>query len=170
MSRSLRAFPALALLLVFAAISCCASRLSATTFYVDCDHGKDSASGRSLKSTWQHLDAVNSFALKEGFHPGDSILLKRGCRWHEQLELLNSNKSGPLTNSGKDGAPITISAYGIGDLPTIDGADSVTGWRPAGPSTCWDSRCSRAPSSCCCTGCRKPARPVRSPLRGCSAG
>src|SRR6201993_4522148 len=128
-------FPALALLLVFAAMSCCAIRLSATTFYVDCDRGKDSASGRSLKSTWQHLDAVNSFALKEGFHPGDSILLKRGCRWHEQLELPNSKKSGPLTNSGKDGESITISAYGIGDLPTIDGADTVTGWRPAGPST-----------------------------------
>src|ERR1700761_2392310 len=130
-----RLFSVLPPLLILAAVSCCASRLSATTFYVDCDHGKDSASGHSLKSTCQHLDAVNSFALKEGFHPGDSILLKRGCRWHEQLELLNSNKSGPLTNSGKDGAPITISAYGIGDLPTIDGADAVTGWRPAGPST-----------------------------------
>src|ERR1700735_423437 len=125
-----RPFPVFAPLLIFAAMGCCAIRLSATTFYVDCDHGKDSARGHSLKATWQHLDAVNSFALKQGFHPGDSILLKRGCRWHEQLELLNNNKSGPLTNSGKDGELIAIFAYGIGDLPTIDGADTATGWKP----------------------------------------
>lgn len=130
-----RLFPVFAPVLIFAAMSCCAIRLSATTFYVDCDHGKDSASGHSLKSTWQHLGAVNSFARIEGFHPGDSILLKRGCRWHEQLELLNGNNSGPLTNSGRNGAPITISAYGIGDLPTIDGADAATSWKPAGPGT-----------------------------------
>jgi hypothetical protein len=129
-----RLLPILPPLLILAVMSCCAIRLRATTFYVDCDHGKDSASGHSLKSAWQHLDAVNSFALKEGFHPGDSILLKRGCRWREQLELMNSNKSGPLKNSGKDGEPITISAYGVGDLPTIDGADTATGWKPAGPS------------------------------------
>ena len=64
-----RLFRALPPLLIFAVMTSCAIRLSATTFYVDCDHGKDSASGRSLKSTWQHLDAVNSFALKK-----DSIL------------------------------------------------------------------------------------------------
>jgi len=83
-------------------------------------------------SAWQHLAKINSFAQQQGFRPGDSILLKRGCRWHEQLELIHSNSSGAPLNSGKDGAPITISAYGHGDFPTIDGADAATGWKPAG--------------------------------------
>jgi Right handed beta helix region len=113
-----------------------AVRLSAETFYVDCGRGADSGNGHSVTSAWQHLEAVNSFARKQGLHPGDSILLKRGCRWHEQLELVNSNSSGPLANSGKDGAPITISAYGSGDLPTIDGADTAaTDWKPVGAAT-----------------------------------
>lgn len=119
-------------LFIAAVIISFAGRLSAETYYVDCDHGADSANGHSVTAAWQHLEAVNSFAQQQGFRPGDSILLKRSCRWREQLELINSNSSGPAKNSGKDGAPITISAYGQGDFPTIDGADSTTGWKPAG--------------------------------------
>ena len=109
--------------------------LHATAFYVSCDRGSDSADGHSQQTSWQHLQAVNAYAQKRGFQPGDSILLKRGCRWREQMELLNSNPSGSLPNSGSDGKPITISSYGTGDFPTIDGADLATAWKSAAPGT-----------------------------------
>lgn len=118
--------------LIWVAIGCFAVRLSAEVYYIDCQRGADSASGHSIKNAWQHLSAVNSYAQQQGFHPGDSILLKRGCRWREQLELIHTNNPDAPQNSGKTGSPITISAYGTGDFPTIDAADSVSGWKPAG--------------------------------------
>jgi Right handed beta helix region len=109
--------------------------LSAATFYVDCAHGSDHADGRSLRSAWQHLETINAYARREGFHPGDSILLKRGCRWREQMELSSLNTSGSLLNSGSDRQPITITAYGTGDFPTIDGADLASEWKSVVPGT-----------------------------------
>lgn len=101
----------------------------AATFYVNCVNGSDRADGRSLRSPWQHLEAVNTYARRAGFRPGDSIQLRRGCRWREQLELSNPNLSGAVPNSGSDRQPITITSYGTGDFATIDGADVVSGWK-----------------------------------------
>jgi hypothetical protein len=101
----------------------------ATTFYVNCVNGSDRANGRSLRGSWQHLDAISTYARKEGFRPGDFIQLRRGCRWREQLELSNTNLAGSISNSGNDRQPITITSYGTGDFPTIDGADAVSGWK-----------------------------------------
>ncbi len=100
----------------------------ATTYYVDSKAGSDRASGTSAATAWQHLSAVNAFATGKGFHAGDKILLKNGSRWGEQMEL----KAGGGTNSGAAGDVLTISSYGQGDLPTIDGADAVKGWTSAG--------------------------------------
>jgi hypothetical protein len=104
-------------------------RLSAATFYVNCDGGSDRADGHSPRTSWQHLQTINTYAQQHGFRPGDSILLKRGCRWREQMELLNNNSSGSPPNSGNDRQVITIASYGTGDFPTIDGADLASGWK-----------------------------------------
>ncbi len=107
--------------------------LHAAAFHVDCDHGSDRATGRTAETAWQHLQAVNEYAADHGFGPGDSILLKRGCRWREELDLLNTNSSGALRNSGIADKPIVIASYGAGDLPTIDGADLLAGWKNVAP-------------------------------------
>ena len=106
---------------------------NATKYYVDSVHGSDTANGLSPQTAWQHLSVVNHFASERGFGPGAEILLKRGCRWLEQIELLNKNSSGALPNSGTAENPIIISSYGVGDFPTLDGADVIGGWVNAGP-------------------------------------
>ncbi len=105
-----------------------ATAARATTYYVDSKAGSDGANGTTATTAWQHLKAVNTFAAGRGFHAGDKILLKNGSRWGEQLELAASNS----TNSGAAGNVLTISSYGQGEMPTIDGADEVKGWTSAG--------------------------------------
>ena len=100
----------------------------AATYYVDSKAGSDNANGTTAGTAWQHLSAVNAFAAGKGFHAGDKILLKNGSRWGEQIEIKGAGGS----NSGSAGSVLTISSYGQGDLPTIDGADVVKGWTSAG--------------------------------------
>ncbi len=70
---------------------------------------------------------MNSAALQ----PGDTVLLKLGDLWREQLEI---------TWSGTAGAFITFSAYGSGAKPRILGSEPATDW-PAveGHSDIWRS-------------------------------
>jgi parallel beta-helix repeat protein len=84
--------------------------LRATTYYVDSAKGNDNSPGTSADSPWRSLAKVNS----SKFSPGDSVLLCRGSVWREQLNF---------PSSGSSGAPISIDAYGTGDLPVISGAD-----------------------------------------------
>ncbi len=79
-----------------------------TTYYVDVENGSDSNTGISPDSAWQTLDKVNSFT----FAPGDTIRLKSGCSWNGVLA--------PKGN-GAEGNPITISSYGEGSRPIING-------------------------------------------------
>ncbi len=104
------------------------ARAHGTEYYSDCIHGSDSADGRSPQSAWQHLAAVHAFSAEHGFLPGDKILLKRGCRWREELELQSQAEPAIGRNSGTQENPLQISAFGTGDLPTLDGADEVTHW------------------------------------------
>jgi len=91
-----------------------ATRAAANSFYID-SSGSDTNSGRSPSSPWKTLARINSTALG----PGDTVYLKRGSLWRETL-IVNG--------SGAAGAPITITAYGVGALPAISGANVVTGW------------------------------------------
>ena len=79
-----------------------------TTYYLDSTSGKDTNSGTSPDSAWQTLNKVNSVT----FGPGDTILLRRGCIWVGTLY--------PKGSGSADGR-ITIDAYGIGNLPLING-------------------------------------------------
>ena len=53
------------------------------------------------------------------FSAGDSILLRKGQTWREQLTV---------PSSGSAGSPITFGAYGTGDDPIINGADVIGTW------------------------------------------
>ena len=91
--------------------------LAAAAYHLDCRSGRDGADGLTPETAWRSLARADQQALR----PGDSLLLLRDCRW-----------GGPLYApwSGTANAPITIGAYGDGELPTIQNSDEeieVTG-------------------------------------------
>jgi len=53
------------------------------------------------------------------FNPGDQILFRKGRVWREQLKI---------TSSGSEDNPIIFGSYGVGDNPTINGANIITSW------------------------------------------
>ncbi|MBM7569201.1 right-handed parallel beta-helix repeat-containing protein [Paenibacillus sacheonensis] len=79
-----------------------------TVYYVDSASGNDSNSGTGTSSAWQSLAKVNS----QTFQPGDQILFKAGGSWTGTLE--------PKGNGDSTGQ-ITISKYGTGNKPHIEG-------------------------------------------------
>src|ERR1700747_778610 len=104
--------------LLFFLVSCPAAYGS--TYYVDSAKGSDDNGGTTPSAAWKSLAKISSFK----FSPGDTIFLRRGSLWHEELDF---------PSSGSAAAPITIDAYGEGALPVIDGADLVpsSSWKPA---------------------------------------
>ena len=96
--------------LVFCLLAVCPVR--ATTYYVDAERGNDSNSGTSVSAAWKSINKLN----QEKFRPGDSILLRRGQVWREQLSM---------QSSGQAQQPILLDAFGEGPLPEINGADMV---------------------------------------------
>src|SRR5262245_24532494 len=72
------------------------------TYYVDAKNGNDLNSGTSPSSAWKSLEKINAFQ----FQPGDSILLKRGGTWREQLNF---------PSSGAEGRLIVLDAYDTGE-------------------------------------------------------
>ncbi|MFO7445619.1 MAG: right-handed parallel beta-helix repeat-containing protein [Ignavibacteriaceae bacterium] len=87
----------------------------ATTYYVDFENGNDSFRGTSESEAWRTISKVNS----QTFQAGNVVLLKRGGKWREQLNI---------KNSGSAGSPVTVGSYGSGDKPVISGADLLTGF------------------------------------------
>lgn len=85
------------------------------TYYLDGLSGNDSSPGTSSRSPWKTLSRIQSQTIK----PGDTILLKRGRLWREQLSI---------TSSGTSKKRITFGAYGSGPKPIIIGSEEVTGW------------------------------------------
>lgn len=76
------------------------------TYYVDCATGHDGADGHSPATAWRSVRAVSA----REFHPGDSILLRRGTT------CLGSMWP---KGSGAPGAPIVLDAWGDGPLPKV---------------------------------------------------
>jgi len=77
-----------------------------TTYFIDCNVGKDSNSGTSSSQAWRSLAKANSAPLV----PGDSLLFIRGCKW---TGTLNAAWNGTAAQQ------ILIGAYGSGALPRI---------------------------------------------------
>lgn len=81
--------------------------------YVDSETGSDSNSGTGPCDALATLGAAQTAATAIG--DGASIGLARGSYWREELRL-NSLES------------VTVAGYGEGNLPIIDGAETVEGW------------------------------------------
>jgi hypothetical protein len=90
---------------------------SATTYYVSQSAGSDSSNGLTEATAFKTIAKVNASKIMKA---GDSVLLRRGDVWHEQLVV---PASGVSTRSR-----FVIDAYGTGAAPVIDGADAVSGW------------------------------------------
>jgi hypothetical protein len=85
---------------------------SGTIYYVSASTGSDANSGLSARQPWKSLHRVNCAMLAAG----DSVLLRRGDTWHEQLRP---------GSSGSTGSPIRFAAYGDGARPKISGSDVI---------------------------------------------
>ncbi len=81
-------------------------RRLAPTYYVDATGGNDSADGKSPETAWKSVWKLQTST----FNPGDTILFKRGETWNGRLDFFHS---------GQEGQPITLGAYGEGDMPTL---------------------------------------------------
>jgi hypothetical protein len=75
------------------------------TYFID-SAGNNQHSGTSASEAWADFTNLSS----RTFLPGDSILLKRGCVWHQRFSL---------NGTGSPGRFITIAAYGTGNRPKI---------------------------------------------------
>ena len=77
------------------------------SYYVNAVSGDDGNSGTCPQQALKSLYAVNRLTL----NPGDQVLLARGSVFSHQYLHLRAR--------GTAQAPITIGAYGQGDLPVI---------------------------------------------------
>jgi hypothetical protein len=75
-------------------------------YYVDSINGSDANPGTSLHRPWRTLAPVHAM----DFSPGSAVYFKRGSSWTDGLVI---------DDSGEEGSPITFTAYGTGDRPTI---------------------------------------------------
>ncbi|GAA4903655.1 right-handed parallel beta-helix repeat-containing protein [Mucilaginibacter defluvii] len=86
-----------------------------STYYVSAD-GNDANAGTSTNAPIKSIDKANQLILK----PGDVLSFKKGDVFSGQLNI---------KQSGTSAAPITVSSYGSGSKPVIDGSVAVTGWK-----------------------------------------
>jgi hypothetical protein len=87
------------------------SAKAATSYYVD-PQGSDSADGRTPGTAWKSLSKVNT----RTFEPGDTVRFKAGGEWTGQLSP---------HGSGTKSSPVTLTSYGSGARPRIQGGGSV---------------------------------------------
>jgi parallel beta-helix repeat protein len=102
----------------------------AATYYVSSISGNDSytsTQAQSQATPWKTLAKVNSFF--SSLNPGDQVLLQAGSVF-----------TGPLliTKSGTSAQQITISTYGSGARPVINGFAGMVGWTSIGTNI-WQS-------------------------------
>jgi hypothetical protein len=81
------------------------SSKAGTTYYVD-TAGNNQNSGTSSSEPWKDFSEID----KKTFAPGDSLLLKRGCVWRDQLTL---------NGAGSPSQFLVVAAYGTGNRPKI---------------------------------------------------
>jgi parallel beta-helix repeat protein len=99
------------------------SARAATTYYVSSSSGSDARDGRAPDRAWKHLWKIYMKSISRiPFQPGDNILLKRGDQWDGQI-CLQAN--------GLPQTPVTISAYGDGPKPLLNGELQQVQWEPA---------------------------------------
>lgn len=85
------------------------SARQSAAFYLSASTGNDTNDGLSPMTAWQSLSKANALSLL----PGDSLLFKAGDTFPGKLSIMNEG--------GSEASPITISQYGGGEKPIIDG-------------------------------------------------
>ena len=83
-----------------------------TSFHLDSDTGNDAHDGSSPEFAWRTIGRANRQTLA----PGDRLLFKRGCTWHEPLRL---------AGLGTAAAPIIVSTFGAGPRPRLMADETV---------------------------------------------
>lgn len=101
----------LLLLCLLARVNCAFAQ---AVHYLDCERGDDARDSLRPESAWKSLARASSYT----YQPGDSLLIRRssvcaGLLWPK--------------GSGSEGKPITLGAYGVGDLPRIVGTGQEAG-------------------------------------------
>jgi len=86
----------------------------ATTYYVSQSSGNDASSGTAAETKGNDGPWKTLAKASKAYEPGDTILLKRGDTWDEELRP---------QGEGTPEKPITIGAYGEGKKPVIDRQD-----------------------------------------------
>ncbi len=108
-------FPRIHRLLILLLIGfACPSSLPAATYYV-ATTGSDAntaAQAQNIATPWRTINKAAGVMVA-----GDTCLIRAGTY----------RETATVANSGTSPAPITFQAYG-GEVVTISGADSVTGW------------------------------------------
>ncbi|MFH0777597.1 MAG: hypothetical protein V2A71_03095, partial [Candidatus Eisenbacteria bacterium] len=93
-----------------------------TNYYISSSLGNDSNDGLSPETAWRTLYTVfNKCLYGPNFEPGDSILLKRGNSWANELKI---------RSYGTEEAPIVIASYGEGARPILRGHVALPSWTP----------------------------------------
>jgi len=82
-------------------------------FHVDDTAGDDAADGLTPATAWKTIARANAADIR----PGESLLLKRGGLWRDQLVL----------HSGAEGRPVYHGAYGTGPKPVLQGSAAAVG-------------------------------------------
>ena len=80
-------------------------------YYLDSRTGNDTGSG-TKEHPWQTLKRLNWVT----FHPGDTVLFKRGSRFEGGFEV---------NQSGTKSAPVTLKPYDVGPAPLFTNPDSA---------------------------------------------
>jgi hypothetical protein len=86
------------------------SDVLSTVYYIDATNGNDNFIGTTEAEAWKTLNKVKLYGEKNGYFPGDKILLKKGEVWNERLYAYGAGIS---ENN------VIYSYYGIGDNPIV---------------------------------------------------
>lgn len=116
-------------------ISLFATPVFSAQYYVSKSQGNDSNSGLTPETPWKTLEKVSNTS----FRPGDTIFLRRGDVWSEQLTV---------TSSGFENSPIIYTSYGSGNNPLINLTEPCTDWTliSIGSAKVWRGTSTRAMS------------------------
>lgn len=92
------------------------AQLYATNYYL-ASNGSDAASGTSITSAWKSIHQLNlNF---KNIRSGDSILFRRGDVFYGSIVV---------QQSGTEGNPVVIGAYGYGSKPIVTGFTIIDNW------------------------------------------
>jgi parallel beta-helix repeat protein len=97
-----------------------AARVALNAYYVSFSGGDDANAGTEA-APWKTIARVN----QEDFEAGDAILFKSGDTWSWDENTMTGSDFLAPKGSSEAGKPITISSYGNGEKPKLEGRGLV---------------------------------------------